>query len=62
MSCSAELSMKKEVLSMKKEVLYFWGQTLNQSLLCVQWVIKDPSFLHADSEDSEQTDLMYRLI
>ena len=22
---------------------------------CVQWVAKDPSFLHADSEDSEQT-------
>ena len=24
-------------------------------LLCAQWVTKDPSFLHADSEDSDQT-------
>ena len=23
--------------------------------LCAQWVAKDPSFLHADSEDSDQT-------
>ena len=23
--------------------------------LCIQWVAKDPSFLHADSEDSDQT-------
>ena len=23
--------------------------------LCPQWVVKDPSFLHANSEDSEQT-------
>ena len=22
---------------------------------CAQWVAKDPSFLHADSEDSDQT-------
>ena len=27
----------------------------DQSLLCVQWVAKDLSFLHADSEDSDQT-------
>ena len=23
--------------------------------LCAQWAAKDPSFLHADSEDSDQT-------
>ena len=23
-------------------------------LLCAQWVAKDPSFLHADSEESDQ--------
>ena len=23
----------------------------SESLLCAQWVAKDPSFLHADSED-----------
>ena len=34
----------------------------DQSLLCIQWVAKDPSFLHADSEDSDQTGQMPRLI
>ena len=33
-----------------------WESTLSdQSLLCTQWVAKDPSFLHADSKDSDQT-------
>ena len=27
----------------------------DQSSLCAHWVVKDPSFLHADSEDSDQT-------
>ena len=27
----------------------------DQSSLCAQWVAKDPSFLYADSEDSDQT-------
>ena len=27
----------------------------SESLLCAQWVAKDPGFLHADSEDSDQT-------
>ena len=30
--------------------------------LCAQWVAKDPSFLHADNEDSDQTGRMLRLI
>ena len=30
--------------------------------LCAQWVAKDPSFLHADSKDSDQTGQMPRLI
>ena len=29
----------------------------SMSLLCSQWVAKGPSFLHADSEDSDQTGL-----
>ena len=33
-----------------------------ESLLCAQLVAKDPSFLHADSEDSDQTGRMLRLI
>ena len=31
-------------------------------LLCAQWVAKNLSFLHADSEDSDQTERMPRLI
>ena len=34
----------------------------SESSLCAQWVAKDPSFLHADSEDSDQTGWMPRLI
>ena len=30
--------------------------------LCTQWVAKEPSFLHADSKDSDQTGQMPRLI
>ena len=34
----------------------------SESSLCTQWVAKDPSFLHGDSEDSDQTGRMPRLI
>ena len=34
----------------------------SESSLCAQWVGKDSSFLHADSEDSDQTGRMSRLI
>ena len=34
----------------------------SESSLCAQWVAKDPSFLHADSEGSDQTGRMPRLI
>ena len=34
----------------------------DQSLRCTQWVAKDPRFLHAGSEDSDQTGRMPRLI
>ena len=34
----------------------------SESSLCAHWVAKDPSFLHADSEDSDQTGRMPRLI
>ena len=30
--------------------------------ICAQWVAKAPSFLHADSEDTDQTGRMPRLI
>ena len=31
----------------------------SESLLCAQWVAKGPRFLHADSEDSDQTMLIW---
>ena len=34
----------------------------DQSSLCAQWVATDSSFLHADSEDPDQTGQMPRLI
>ena len=34
----------------------------SESSLCAQWVAKGPSFLHADSKDSDQTGRMPRLI
>ena len=34
----------------------------SESSLCAQWVGKDPDFLHADREDSDQTGRMPRLI
>ena len=40
-----------------------WSSTWSdQSPLCAQWVAKDPTFLHADSEDSDRTGRMPRLI
>ena len=34
----------------------------SESSLCPHWVAQDPGFLHADSEDSDQTGRMPRLI
>ena len=34
----------------------------SESSLCAQWVAKGPRYLHADSEDSDQTGRMPRLI
>ena len=37
-------------------------QIWSESSLCAQWIAKDPSLLHADSEDSDQTGRMPKLI
>ena len=34
----------------------------SESLLCAQWIAKNPSFLHADSKDSDQNGRMPMLI
>ena len=37
-------------------------QPVHPPSLCAQWAANDPSFLHAESEDSDQTGRMPRLI
>ena len=50
-------------LCAQRRVRSAWASAQSdQSSLCAQWVAKDPSFLHADSEDSDQTGWMPRLI
>ena len=47
---------------MTKSTKWLCAQQRSESSLCAQWVAKGPSFLHADSEDSDQTGRMPRLI
>ena len=53
---------KMTVRPAKTQISQGIRQVWSESLLCVYWAAKDPSFLHADSEDSEQTARMPRLI
>ena len=47
----------------KRRLRSTWASAQSdQSIHCTQWVAKDPRFLHADSEDSDQTGRMPRLI
>ena len=39
-----------------------WPLCIAKTSQCEQWVAEDPMFLHADSEDSDQTGRMHRLI
>ena len=50
------------VCSAKTQISLGIRPVWSESLLCAQWVAKDPSFLHADSEDSDQTGRMPRVI
>ena len=53
----------KETISPAKTQISLGIQPVwSESSLCAQWVAKDPTFLHADSEDSDQTGRMPRLI
>ena len=47
----------------QRRLKWAWASAQSdQSSLCAQWVAKNRSFLHADSEDSDQTGRMVRLI
>ena len=53
---------KMTVRPTKTEISLGIHPVWSESSLCTQWVAKDPSFLHADSEGSDQTGQMPRLI
>ena len=44
---------KMDVLPAKTQISLGICLVLSESLLCAQWVAKDPSLLHADSGDSD---------
>ena len=52
---------KMTVRPAKTQISLDIRQVWSDSLLCAQWIAKDPSFLHADSEDSDQTGRMHSL-
>ena len=53
---------KMTVCPVKTQISLGIHPVWSESSLCTQLVAKDPSFLHADSEDSDQTGRMPRLI
>ena len=46
---------KVTVRPAKTQISLGTRQACSESSLCAQWVVTDPNFLHADSEDSDQT-------
>ena len=57
-----EKTNKMSVRPAKTQISLGIRPVWSESSLCAQWVDKDSSFLHADSEDSDQTGRMPRLI
>ena len=55
-------SNKMTVRPVKTQISQGICPVWSESSLCAQWVAKDPSFLHGDSEETEQTGRMPRLI
>ena len=53
---------KMNVRPAKKQISLGIHLVWSESSLCAEWVARDPSFLLADSEDSDQTGRMPRLI
>ena len=59
---AASWKKKNDCAQAKMQISLGFCPVWSESLLCAQWVAKDPSFLHVDSEDSDQTGQMPRLI
>ena len=53
---------KTAVQPAKTQISLGFRHVWSEASLCAQWVAKGPSFLHADSEDADQTGRMPRLI
>ena len=53
---------KIRVCPAKTQISLDINRVWSESSLCTQWVAKDPSCLHANSEDSDETGWMPRLI
>ena len=49
---------KMSVRPAKTQISLGMRPVWSESSLCAHWVAKDPTFLHADSEDSDQTERM----
>ena len=55
------MSKPTKWLCTQQRLRLVWASTQSdQSSRCTQWVAKEPNFLHADSKDSDQTDLSLR--
>ena len=63
-SAQSSLSVWRNLgsLATKTQISLGTRPVWSESLLCAQWVAKDPRFLHTDIEDSNQTGRMPRLI
>ena len=60
---SHDMSKPTKWVCTQRRLTSAWASAQSdQSSQCAQWVAKDPSFLHADSKDSDQTWQMPRLI
>ena len=62
LSCFMTKQTKSPVHPAKTQISLGIHPIWSESLPCTQWVAKDPSLLHADSEDSDQTGWKPRLI
>ena len=60
---SSDMTKPRKWMCAQRRLRSAWASAQSdQSSLCAQWVAKDPMFLHADSEDSDQTGRMPRQI
>ena len=62
LSCSTTKPTQWHVHPAKTQISHAHPRSLTEFLPCAQWVTEVPMFLHVDSEDSDQTGWIPRLI